>query len=135
MTAEQPELPKWAVAFLSELSATAERIADVFGLDDAESAAGLTHLEACNWAVPLPGRGLRVWYPIGPAIAGDATRPIAVRVMALLPATVRQLRGAISDLDGRQISSALNTQRGTGRVRQTGGVWSRSTPFPPRAQG
>lgn len=129
MTGEQPQLPKWAVAFLGELPATEDRIADVFGLDDADSAAGLAHLEACNWAVSLPGRGSRVWYPVGPAIAADTSRSIAVRVMALLPATVRELRGALPDLDGRKISSALNAQRGAGRVRQINERWDRERSF------
>lgn len=123
MNAEPHELPKWAVAFLGELPATTERIADVFGLDDRDAAAGLAHLEAYKWAVPLPGRGSRVWYPIGPRVAIDTSRSIAVRVLALLPATVRQLRSALPDLDGRRISSALNTQRVAGRVGQSGEVW------------
>jgi hypothetical protein len=125
VTYDPSELPKWAAAFLEELPATTERIADLFGLDDPEAAAGLAHLEATNWVVRLAGRGSSVWYPVGPAIAADESRPIAVRVLALLPATIQQLRGALPDLTGRQISSAINTQRGAGRVRQRGTAWDR----------
>ena len=123
MAVNEIELPKWAVAFLAELPATTERVADVFGLEDDEAAAGLAHLKATNWAVPLPGRGSGVWHPIGPAVASSTDRPIGVRVLSLLPATVRQLRAALPDLTGRQISSALNTQRSAERVRQDGEVW------------
>ena len=123
MSVEPVELPKWAVAFLTELPATSERVADLFGLDDVAAAVGLTHLGAANWALPLAGRGSLVWYPVGPAIAADTSRPIAVRVIAILPATLRQLREALPDLTGRQISGALNTQRSAKRAFQTGETW------------
>ena len=122
---DQVNLPKWASAFLVELPATTERIADVFGIEDHEAAAGLAHLEAAKWVVPLPGRGSRVWHPIGPQAASDTSRPIGARVLALLPATVSQLRGAMPDLTGRQISSALTAQNGAVRVRRDGEVWHR----------
>ena len=58
-------------------------------------------------------------------IASDTSRPIGVRILSVLPATVRQLRAALPDLAGRQISSALNTQRAAGRVCQVGETWHR----------
>ena len=121
--ADQVELPKWAAAFLRELPATRERVADVLGLEDDDAAAGLADLTAGNWAVPLAGRGSRVWYPVGPGVAADSGRPIAVRVLALMPATTRQLRADLPDLSGRQLSSALNDQRRAGRIAQVGEVW------------
>ena len=117
------DLPRWATAFLRELPATPERIADVLGLEDDVAVAGLDDLTAGNWAVPLIGRGSRVWYPIGPAVAAETSLPIAVRILALLPATTRQLRGDLPDLSGRQLSSALNDQRRAGRIEQAGEVW------------
>lgn len=120
---DQVDLPRWAVAFLRELPATRERVADVLGLEDDEAAAGLADLTAGNWAVPLAGRGSRVWYPVGPGVGADVGRPIAVRVLALMPATTRQLRADLPDLSGRQLSSALNDQRRAGRIEQVGEVW------------
>ncbi len=116
-------LPQWARAILAELPATTERVADLLGLDDEVALAGLSHLFVQRWVAPLPGRGSRVWYPIGPAAADDPGRAIAVRALALLPASVRQLRHRVADIAGPQISTALNEHRRAGRAELIDDVW------------
>ena len=108
---------------LAELPATTERVADVLGLDDEIALAGLSHLAEQRWVAPLQGRGSRVWYPIGPAAADDPKRSVAVRALALLPATVRQLRDRVPDIEGVRISTALNEHRRAGRAQLIGSVW------------
>ena len=110
---------------LAELPATTERVADVLGLDDEIALAGLSHLAEQRWVAPLQGRRSRVWYPIGPAAADDPERAIAVRALALLPGTVRHLRERLPDMDGRQISTALNEHRRSGRAVLAGDEWRR----------
>lgn len=120
---DRAEIPRWGAAFLAELPATTERVAEFLGLEDDEAQAGLVHLAATNWAVAVAGRGSRVWYPIGPDVGADTERRASVRVLAVLPGTVSQLRVVLADLTGRRISGALNDHRRAGRVAQDGEVW------------
>ena len=120
---DRDETPRWGTAFLAELPATTERVAEFLGLEDEEARAGLAHLQATNWAVAVAGRGSRVWYPIGPDVGADTGKRASVRVLAVLPATVSQLRAVLPDLTGRRISGALNDHRRAGRVAQNGEVW------------
>ena len=117
------DLPKWGAVFIAQLPATSNRLAEVLALDDARTEAGLAHLEALDWAVSVAGRGSRVWYPKGAVAASDLGRPVSVRVLAVLPGTVAEIRRSLPDVTGKQISAALNDHRRAGRAAQDGEVW------------
>lgn len=94
------ELPRWGKSSLAQLPGHAERAADALGVDDVTTEEGLAHLAGAGWVVAVAGRCGCASYPVGPAVALDPDRPVAVRVLALLLPSVKNLQDALEGVAG-----------------------------------